>query len=381
VSGWAVSLGMHNFRRVERETLRVLETDFPVAGSVSCKGEKSLPVVKNPSKGGVVSSKRLSPRKKNEKVKPVWTELPLAYVRPTRSRFRRLRKVKSRRTSVRASDSKVGTVWDVIPAQAEAVKIPVMGATVVPKDVRFWSLSMKRQEAIVVFWLRARIRRCRPIQTVAFGELRFASYTVFDFTRIFRRSTRVFDGPSWKMDTPIRWVVDFPSLSFDGGETVTDLAEAIYLVLKSEKELQDQLNKKESCERIDANRRQNRLHWIRWMIWKKLSDSVKRSYTKRQLRQTLWKVLGRRHGFHTLWLVNELATLYGSTIKESDHGRDDWAVYRRESSFLKSVPESTFDFSVIRRSRCWRNRYGTLSDRTGVKAQSHEIALKRPYGC
>jgi len=379
VSGWAVSLGMHNFRRVERETLRVLETDFPVAGSMSCKGETSLPVVKNPSVGGVASSKRLSPRKRSEKVKPVWSELPLAYVRPTRSRFRRLRKVKSRRTSVRASDSKAGTVWDVIPVQAKAVKIPVMGATVVPKDVRYWSLSFKEKEAVVKFWLRARIRRCRPIETV-FG--RFPSYTAFGFTRLYRKISIVFDGPSWKLDTPRREVVSFPKLSWRGDEIVTDLVGRCYEALKDVL-LQGQLNKKESCERIDANRQTNRRHWLRWMIWKKLSERVKRSYTKRQLRQTLWKVLSRRHGFHTLWLQSELANLYGSTIKESVRGRDGRAVLKLEKPTREtsSHPESTFDFSELRRSRYWRNRYGTLSSRVGVKAQSHEIALKRPYGC
>jgi len=383
VSGWGVSLGMHNFRRAERETLRVLKASCPVDTGLSCKVEKNLPVVKNPSGGGVASSKRLSPRRRNENVKPIWSELPLAYVRPTRSHLRRVRKVKSRRAPARVSDSKRGTVWDVIPRQAEMVKKPVKGASDVPKDVRYWSLSFKEKQAVVEFWLRARIRRCRPVETAWHGG---PSYTAFAFQKLVRRILIVPDNlwhPDWKPGMAKWEVIRFGRLNKRGDEIVRDLVEEMYktfiaIVLAKP----SQSNKKEVFERVDVSRQENRRRYIRWCIGKKLSDNVKRSYTKHQMRQTLWRVLSRRHGFHTYWLECELATLYGSTIKVSGRGRrGQKGKGTSKKTSRKPSPESSFDFSELRLSRFRRYAYGNTAHRIGIKAQSYEIASIRPYGC
>jgi len=364
VSDWGVSLGMHNFRRAERETLRVLEASFPVEDALVYKGEKPLSIVKNPSGGGVASSKRLSPRKRFEKVKPKWTELPLAYVRPTRSRFRRLRKVKGRRTSVRNPDSKVGTVWEVIPRQAKTMKIPVKGAFDAPKDYRYWSLPWKRKQAIVEFWLRARIRRCRPLETAWHGG---PAYTAFASQRCTRIVERIGGNLTVEGMVPLSIRIRFRRWEKRGDEIVRELVDDLYKALVA------QLVKKEVFERRDVSRRENRRRFIRWCIGKHLSDNVKRSFTKRQMRQTLFKVLDRRHGFHTHWLASELSV----------RGRRD-AVKGKGTSMKtsrSSSPESVFDFSELRLSRYRRNTYGNTSYRLGIKAQSHEIASIRPYGC
>jgi hypothetical protein len=370
---------MHNFRRAERETLRVLKASSPVDTGLSCKVGQNLPIVKNPSGGGVASSKRLSPRKRNENVKPIWSELPLAYVRPTRSHLRRVRKVKSRRAPARVSDSKRGTVWDVIPRQAEMVKKPVMGASDVPKDVRYWSLSFKEKQAVVEFWLRARIRRCRPVETAWHGG---PSYTAFAFQKLVRITERIGGNVTVNGVAPLSFRVSYRRLNKRGDEIVRDLVDDMYKTFIAIVLAPGQSNKKEVFERVDVSRQENRRRFIRWCIGKNLPDNVKRSYTKHQMRQTLWRVLSRRHGFHTYWLECELATLYGSTIKVSGRGRrGQKGKGTSKKTSRKPSPESVFDFSELRLSRYRRYVYGNTSHRIGIKAQSYEIASIRPYGC
>jgi hypothetical protein len=368
-----VSLGMHNFRQAERETLRVRAANQPVDDVSLYKGlERPSLFVKNPSSGGVKASKRLSPRKRSEDVGPLWTEAPFSYVRPTRSRLRRLRKVKGRRSNKPSPDSKVGTVWDVIPGQAKVEKIPVKVQHSSPKDLRFFSRSIKEKESVVKFWLRSAFRRLRPhlphvVAVTPWSTVMcFADVCAldFDFTTYFRHTSIVFDGPSWKRETPRREVVTIKALKRRGGEILSELVNTIH------RELVDLLTrpqKKEKYVRRGGDRQKKRRSWIKDMIVKYLPQTVKRTYSKRMLRLTLFRVLSRRAGFHTLWLRNELEAA---------------SVRRRGANKSENAsPESVLDFSVMRSSRTRLHTYGNYASRAGFKAQSYLIASRRPFGC